>query len=156
MINPYVASNVEKGVAVEPMAFTELSFKELKTIRDHSNVVTVLGVIWSISSTCWFLGAIYTFWEDAPRALLFSGLYFGVAAIMAVSAYGSFQRPKWARVVCMIPCVFALIGFPLGTILGIIGLIALRKGDVLFGETRYQPKDLTKEFQYRKEYGILD
>ena len=55
-------------------------------------------------------------------------LMVGLPALMIVIAQGLFAQKPWARTAGIVYGVFALFGFPVGTIIGIYVLWQLRKG----------------------------
>ncbi len=54
----------------------------------------------------------------------------------------------------IILCAISLLGIPIGTLIGIIGLIAFVGGEKLFGEGKYLHADLQREFKHRKKSKI--
>lgn len=73
-----------------------------------------------------------------------------------VAIYASLVRPNGGRTNGILACGFMLLGFPLGTILGLLGIIAFVGGKPLFGANKIQHKDLEKEYKFRKKNKLFE
>ncbi|MCZ6796091.1 MAG: hypothetical protein O7J95_20980 [Planctomycetota bacterium] len=78
-----------------------------------------------------------------------------LGAFQLTTAIACFRRASWGRISGMIVCSLMLLNIPVGTLIGVLGLVALAQGARLFGPGRYRPSDLRKELKYRKQHGIL-
>jgi len=76
----------------------------------------------------------------------------GLLMFFGFVAYGSWIRPSWGRILGVLFCILSLFAIPIGTIVGVLGLIAYGRGSSLFGENRYESKILEDELKYRKKY----
>jgi hypothetical protein len=63
--------------------------------------------------------------DDARSMILFAGIGVGSGVLQVITASGISKRSEWSRTVGIIICVLMLLGFPLGTLLGILFLSKL-------------------------------
>jgi len=149
--NPYAAPAVADASAhadeAGRRAFVELDTKELKRLRDASLNIRVLGGLWILGTTVYLvLGATTTTRaSDVPLAGVLA-----VGAVMAVAAVGALFRPVWGRPVGMVMCGVSLLGSPIGTLIGILGMIAFSRGVKLFGPNRWRHGAIIAEWKQRK------
>jgi len=161
--NPYAAPAVAYAEGVGRHAFVEMDTKELKKLRDASLCIRVLGLLWVAVAIFSFLivagmasmamdrttaiMAPQTMDRLAPIVISFclvTGVLTGIASVCAL------LRPVWGRPVGMVICCLSLIHFPIGTLIGIIGLIAFSRGVKLFGPNRWLHSAIIAEWQQRK------
>jgi hypothetical protein len=129
------------------------STEALQLMRYTPLICTVIGILWILSAA--FFNAIYTIVlvassseEGGPGTgvvvgLMLFGLCIGVAGV------GMLLRAGWVRYPAMVLCALYLIGFPLGTILGVFGLLALVKGRRMFGRHRLTVAEVDAEILRR-------
>ncbi|GAA5497302.1 hypothetical protein Rhal01_03495 [Rubritalea halochordaticola] len=72
----------------------------------------------------------------------------------AISAYHMIRRSRSGRNMGIGWSFFALILFPVGTIIGIAGLFGFIQAPILFGEKRITHKELKKEYKFRRSLRI--
>lgn len=76
----------------------------------------------------------------------------GIGVVLyAAAAYACFARPAWGRWLGIVLCAVGLLNFPMGTLIGIIGLIAYAQGGKLFGAARIAHKDVVLVYKQRKK-----
>jgi hypothetical protein len=78
-------------------------------------------------------------------------VYAGLAVLAAI---GSFLFKTWSRLLSMALCVLLLIAFPIGTIFGVLGLIALWGSKPLFGSNRISQDQLRAELKLRESNNV--
>jgi len=61
-----------------------------------------------------------------------------------------FMRSNWGRVMGIIACAFMLLRIPIGTIIGIMGLVAFIKAKELFGPDRITHAEVKRAFKQAK------
>ena len=151
--NPYDAPEVDDLVSNEESSkFSQLNFKALQKLYYRSiNVSTIAGLI--------ILGTIGLIGLTAQSTL--AGRQFEVVYLLLSIAYvaasiGLVKRTKWGKVLGSIICCLMLLSIPLGTIIGIAGLVAFFKAPELFGKERITHKELKHEFKYRKKNKLKD
>ncbi len=67
----------------------------------------------------------------APVDVLF---LLGIIVILyGIGVYGTFFKRSWARTYGIVLCCVLMLGFPVGTALGIFGLFSFQGAKVLFG-----------------------
>ncbi len=89
------------------------------------------------------------------KCILIKDMRFGIFAlalglILLLAAAGTVIRKSWYDILGIILCIISLIGFPIGTLLGIWGLTALNPNNNLFGKQRYFNKDISREYKLRR------
>ena len=141
-------------------AFPELSFNELKKLKNYSHNIGALGVLWSIGAALSINGLVLIAFGlveyEKDDAFVFAVVFcLFLAIVLCLAVIGLFTRTRWGRGIGIGLCAFGLLGFPIGTIISIIGLIALTKDNRLFGKGRYLHKDLKKEYKFRKKNKII-
>jgi hypothetical protein len=134
--------------------FAGLDTKTLKKLRDHSHTIRALGMLWALGTLIYAgLALMMLAGSDAGGAAA-AGLLLGLGALVGCASYACFARPGWGRVLGIILNAIALLGFPIGTLIGILGLIAFVGGEKLFGDGKYLHADLQREFKHRKQNKI--
>lgn len=150
--NPYAAPQTDVGITPSRANFYDIDTKSLKKLRNNSHTLRTLGLLNALAVfVILFLLIITEFFAgNMKTSVIMSGsALFGIA-----SAYSFWSRPHWGRVMGYICCAVMLIGIPIGTLVGILGIIALAQGGVLFGANRYPHGKLEKEWKYRKKHNI--
>lgn len=147
------APPVEAGGPIEDRhAFSDHSTAELKKLYNHSHTVGTLGVLWCLGVAVGIWLGVMALGGDGGTTL---GLIILAATGLQLAAViGAFGRAAWGRTVGMIACGLMLLNIPLGTVIGIFGLIAYGGGGRLFGEGRYRHAELKAEYKRRKRLGI--
>lgn len=140
-------------------ALKRLSTKEVKKLFNHSRSVGALVFLWSLGVVVTAAILIPNFLAGVKQAggqtgdgmvTVFLGIFGAVMVLQVAGVYGCWVRASWARTVGIILCVLMLLNFPLGTLIGIFGLIALISGGRLFGPERLTHQQLKAEVAYRK------
>ena len=72
------------------------------------------------------------------------------AVLAGFAVFGSWRFRNWGRILSMMLCVVLLLEIPMGTIIGVLGFIALWRGKRLFGPNRLSQDQLRTELEYRK------
>jgi hypothetical protein len=151
--NPYAAP-VESGVVTPPRNdFPEIDTKALKKLRNDSHSIRTVAALLILGIG--ILGIVLVFAS-------FSGnlgiadliLPLGITAFQGIVVAGLIVRATWGRVLGFISGALMLIGFPIGTLIGVLFLIALARADRLFGSNRFTHKALEAEWKYRKKFKV--
>ena len=106
----------------------------------------IIGVI----ALAWLLYKQKTIAEANHNTIIISPIFYISTIFSILAAIGLFMRASWGRIVGIIACALMLINIPIGTIIGIAGLVALFQAPELFGNNRFLHKDLKKEYKKRK------
>ena len=139
---------------MEPKPFTELSLPELKKLCTHGVAIQVLAVVWILLALG--LGAvsyaILTREHDLINmAISIFFIIWGLTFLL--SAFGLLLRYAWARYCGMFLCVSVIWTFPIGTAIGVTGLLSLAGSERLFGSGKYDLAGLYAEYHRRRELG---
>lgn len=138
--NPYASPESNVVAAPQRQDFPELTTKELRKFWNHSSSIRALVFLFFFCGVAMMAGG------------LFYGVYFALVAslVLFVAGTGLMRRTEWGRILGFVLCGLALILFPLGTIIGILSLMALSCGK-LFGPERFVHRELDAELKYRKK-----
>ena len=141
-----------------PEALWELSWKEIRKLYLASVNVRALGVLYGLGAVGAVIGGAMVAFSPAGSQTETGVPLAGIGAIVLVlgliyvaACVSSFTRPVWGRWLGMVLCVLSLFSFPLGTLIGIIGIIAYAQGGRLFGPERLMHKDLAAVYKQRKK-----
>jgi len=126
-------------------ALTSLSTKEIKKLYNLSRSVRALSFFWLLAIA---LCVVYS--ATATPGTMALVMFPTFAVLAAFAAVGSWLFQNWSRILSMLLCVILLLAFPIGTIFGILGFIALWGSKRLFGPNRLSQKQLQKELERRK------
>ena len=139
-----------------PEALWEMPFKELAQLRNASINIRVLGFLFGLSAAgslllvgLGSLGASAT-GSGSASSVVFLAIFLVTGLLSLAACVGAYTRPPWGRVVGMITCGLSLINFPLGTLIGGLGLVAYYRGGKLFGPERFLHNDVTSIYKQRK------
>ncbi len=78
-------------------------------------------------------------------------LYLGLIILNIVALIGLIMRTTWGRIIGILTCGIWCLKFPIGTLIGIWGIVTLAPSSNLFGPKRILHKDLKNELKYRKK-----
>jgi len=149
-INPYQAPKADViDSQSERVSFKDMSTKDLKKLENHSNNIRSLGSLW-------LLGVLFATFISIISDSDFTSrvIYFSFSLLFVIPIYSCWVRPSWGRTVGIIFSSLSLLGIPIGTIIGAIGLHSFMQGKQLFGSDRYLHSEIMKEFKHRKSLGI--
>jgi hypothetical protein len=136
--------------------FADLDTRTLKKLRDNSNTVRALGVLWALATPLYAVVGATTLGSGLGGAgAAFAGISLAMVALFGIGSCACFARPAWGRALGIILNAIALLVFPVGTLIGIFGLIAFVGGERLFGAHRLPHADLQREFKQRKQNRIV-
>jgi hypothetical protein len=130
----------------------EMSEEQLNLLLRRDKVINVFSVIFVIMAlVCLiiFLGAALDSSRPPNMAGLFIGTSIGII-IYGFLALGSIARISFLRVPTIIIFGIMLLGIPIGTILGIYGLMSFTKAQPLFGPDRIHQDEIKLEINKRK------
>jgi hypothetical protein len=147
--NPYATPTDPGFVLAERRNFKDMPTRDLNKLRNDSHSIRAIAMLMMLGAGFVLLvvgmmlageGGIYEAW-----------LFEGIVLVQGLVAFGLLKRPNWGRVVGFIAAVFMLLGFPVGTVIGVLFLISLVRGKRLFGPDRIPHKDLETEWKYRRK-----
>lgn len=168
--NPYIAPETAVSLDTGNGKFSQLDFKQLKKMYHRSvnvaviaflMVLGIIGCLIQAGSIKQTLRDIVELEAGSGSTLEVSSLLMDILPIVFIvlavfyvaAATGLYQRSSWGKVLGIIACIFMLISIPIGTIIGVVGLVAIFGSPQLFGKNRYTHKELKAEFKLRKANG---
>ena len=110
-------------------------------LRNHSHSIRAIGLLGLL--TALVVGFFAVNWR-------LSVLSASIGALGATAAYASWWRPAWGAIAGILFCVLLLAGFPLGTFIGILGIVAFASGGSLFGAGRFCHPEVEQEWRRRR------
>jgi hypothetical protein len=139
-----------------PEALWDMTFKQVRKLYLASVNVRALGVIYALGALGLISASTFMFADVDPnvRAAIPAGLtafYVGIGIVFVAGTVTSYMRPRWGRWLGIVLCVLMLFNIPLGTAIGIIGLIAYAQGGKLFGRDRLLHTDVAAVYKQRKK-----
>lgn len=146
--NPYdtPSASLNSGVSFSGK-FEEYDDSELNRLYRKSRDIGSIGALCIFSSFVVFA----LFLNITPYGM--SAMYYvliAIAVLQLVVAFGLFTRPGWGRAAGLLVCAISLINIPVGTIFGIVGILAMYPNKNLFGENRISHGELKAEYKARK------
>lgn len=78
----------------------------------------------------------------------------GTCAITILVTYGVVKGDRWRWLTLIVICVAVLFLFPVGTVIGAIGLITVPRAKALFSADRVSYIDVKSEYKYRRRNRI--
>jgi hypothetical protein len=140
-------------------ALKSMSTKDLKKLFNHSHTIRALIFLWCLGLTLLTLFIPFMLFDSSKGSnntdgslmlLVLVPLFF----LQVGAVYGCWNRLPWGRTVGIIICVLSLPSVPIGTAIGILGIIAFAKAKRLFGPDRLTHTQLKAEVAYRKAHNI--
>ncbi|MEE9393000.1 MAG: hypothetical protein V3W41_10885 [Planctomycetota bacterium] len=134
------------------------SEKKVKQLWQDSRNINGLGVLWSFTSLV-LVGLVVLMnigisgaSEALPLEGLLGGAVLGALGFLHVyGAYVAFARPASGQTGVIVLSTISLASFPVGTAVGVIGLIASTRSKELFGIERFRSFEINKEWKQRKK-----
>lgn len=121
----------------------------LKRLRNSSHTIGALGAFWAVLTVIQFgVAAVVLLLEDGSPIV--AAIFIGGGILQGIGALAALQRPAWGRTAGLAVSGISLLGIPLGTALGILGLIAFGRGRDLFGPGRWLHRRVEQEWKRRK------
>jgi len=150
--NVYAPPRANLETQEGPPELWQIEFKRLKRLYNASHTIRALGFLYALGifglvSAIALSSGTYarSGYAAGLAAMLF--LFGGLSLLGVVS---SFTRPRWGRWLGVVLCVLTLLSIPVGTVIGIFGLIAYAQGGRLFGAGRLKHKDVVDVYKQRK------
>lgn len=151
---PRASLDVQEG----PEALWDMPWKDLRKLYSASSNIRALGGLYGIGAFGSIAALVFLSMAAgaAQQELPYSStavLVFvvAVAVIYVAACVSSYTRPRWGRWVGVGICVLSLVSFPLGTLIGALGLVAYARAGKLFGPGRLLHKDVAAVYKERKK-----
>lgn len=127
--------------------------QKLKQLYNDSRSIYTLCLLWGLAAFIFLMAAglgMASGRDPLMDRLLVGSFLLALATLYIVTIVGCSLRVVWGRWCAFVLCILMLFGFPLGTIIGIMGLLALKRSPELFGENRYSRQQLADEYKRQK------
>lgn len=151
--NPYAAPSAEAALPARNL-FQDIPTKELKTLRNDSHTIRAVVALMALGLLIMFAAGGLILSQGGEHGL--PGAFeliplMGISALNLAALVGLVIRGNWGRILGFVSGVLMLIGFPIGTLIGVLFLISLGRSKRLFGPDRLIHKQLEAEWKYRKK-----
>jgi len=140
--------SIESGFNV-----AELDRKSLGRLRRSSRALFALG--WLYFGLALVL-SIFSFGPMVAQGMItLAGFlrYLILLSFLGATAYSFVVRPTWGRVFGYVSMSLALLVYPLGTLFGLLGILALVRGGDLFGKDGVRHQLIEQEWKARRKRG---
>jgi hypothetical protein len=148
-------TNADNKEISESTDFYQLNPDELKKIIDGWNRLMLVCIVWGLSLLLWIGGIIipHMFMYAEPR--FDAILYFIIPLICLIVAaiVGTRRKKEWGRILGIVLCSIMLIGIPIGTFFGIVGLIGYSGAKPLFGPNGIEYSKVKLAYNQNKKIG---
>lgn len=134
--------------------FSRFDTKRLKALYNASRTVRTLCVLWALGVILLPFVIVVAMGDkegDPQGRMMGIALVVGLIALKAGAFVGCLKQTEWGRALGIVDCILFLLGFPVGTLIGIIGLVALIPNKELFGPDALDFKALKAEYKLRKQ-----
>jgi hypothetical protein len=150
--NPYLSPQTNPVMLAGRNLFPDIATPDLKKLRNDSHSIRTFMVLLLLGVVIFLLAGIGFLAGGKSGATAMGEFAFFVVAggLNLITAIGLMTRAVWGRYLGFVCAAFALLGFPVGTLIGILMLVALGRGARLFGPDRLDHKALNTEWKYRK------
>lgn len=147
---PVLPSEVDRNT------FPEIDDQKLKALYSDHRSIQAVSILWILGSiVCLLIGIGITVSHDADvdplNNYLTGGAFIGGSLFYLVFTISVVKRLSWGRAAGMVLCVLSLPGFPVGTIVGVLGLVSFARSPELFGNNRLNPDELKLEYNQRRK-----
>jgi hypothetical protein len=151
--NVYAPPRANLETREGPAELWHIELKQLKRLYNASHSIRALGVLYGLGAFALVAAVILAIGPSAAResTIVLAVILFVSGGLSVAGAITSFTRPRWGRWLGIVLCVIGLLNIPIGTIIGIFGLIAYAQGGRLFGPDRLMHKDVVDVYKQRKK-----
>jgi hypothetical protein len=148
--NPFAPPRASVEVREGPNELWAMPFKELRKIYHASHTFRALGFLYGLVAIgC---GAVMTmFGFNAHGADMTLLILFVIVLATAAASVTSYTRQEWGRGLGGFLCILMLFMIPIGTVIGILGLVAYFQAGKLFGAGRLEHGDVILVYRQRKD-----
>lgn len=147
--NPYATPTDPGFILAERQNFKDMPTRDLNKLRNDSHSIRAIAGLMMLGMGLVLL--VVGLMIGGEGGVYEVGLFVGIVLVQGLVAFGLLKRPNWGRVIGFISAAFMLLGFPIGTLIGVFFLISLVRGERLFGPDRLLHKDLETEWKYRRK-----
>ena len=155
-------TDIRKGSGAEggDAALRQMSTKEVKKLFSHSNTIRTLIFLWCLGLAIMAVAIPFLLFagasggKDAGGVLVMGVIFLLFGGVQGACVYGCWNRLPWGRTFGIVVAALSLPCVPIGTIIGILGILAFSNGKRLFGEGRLTHVQLKAEVAYRKANNI--
>ena len=135
--------------------FSRFDTKRLKALYNASRTVGTLCILWALGALLFLILVVVALVgkdkESMNQIATSLVVLIPLGALKVGALIGCLKQAEWGRVLGIIDCILMLLGFPIGTLIGIIGLVALIPNKELFEPNALDFKALKAEYKLRKQ-----
>lgn len=153
--NVFAPPRSDVEVQEGPDALWELDWKGIRKLYLASVNVRALGMLYGLAAFGTLVsGGVGILMPAQPQLKYMPALmaiFIAIGLLYLVACVTSYTRPSWGRWLGIGVATLSLFSFPIGTIIGILALIAYIQGARLFGPDRFLHKDVVLAYKQRKK-----
>lgn len=154
MQNPYATPDAKLQHSIDQPLLERLSSQKLKVLYRRSRTVKVIAGLWLFFGMLFALCAILAMFGVLTPADLSRSEFVIGSAVLALATLipgiGLIGRAAWGKVAGIGACILSLFGFPVGTLIGVLGLAAIFGAPELFGKHRISHTDIKAAYKTAK------
>lgn len=138
--------------------FPDIPTKKLKVLYNHNRTNRFLAGLWIFGAALMLVLPFVPLESAGPAAagLTEMAFIYPFAALNLISGILILRGNRAGRILGIIVCALMLPLLPIGTAIGILGIISFAQSKLLFGADRLDPDELIVEFKQRKKHGAED
>ena len=151
-LNPYAAPQSLLQAPVDA-AYSDVETKELKTLHCDARTIRGLAAVLclaGLASLCLLPAALIA--SHNPGLISSAPCWVLSAVLFMAGGVGLYRRDPWARYVGIVCGVLLLPAFPVGTLIGAFGVIALIRSRRLFGKESFVIARMNQELKQRRRH----
>lgn len=126
--------------APNQLSMESMSFEELKKLEEGIRYVRMSSFFLLMIGTLFLLMVGMFTGEIGASGFMFPFAILGTAYL--IIGFNLFRFKSWTRIPAKVMFAFMLFGFPLGTLIGAIGILGINRADSYFTDPDYTYKEL--------------
>ncbi len=138
--NPYQPPSAAFDELPLPVGMSGMTPKEVQRLYYRSTNVNAIAGLLTFAVIMLAIALVSS--QQLPEEFIDRGLVLGMLIFYAFAAVGLIRRTSWGRILGIISCVISLPAVPLGTIVGVLGLVAFFRAKILFGTGRVTHREV--------------
>ena len=154
--NAFAPPRASLEVREGPAELWEMPFKELRKIYHASHTIRALGALYALvaiggAAIVMMFGFAVQAGASRRGDLGPLMIFFALVLASAAACVTSYTRQEWGRLLGGFLCILMIFLIPVGTVIGVLGLVAYFQAGKVFGPGRFLHKDVVTVYRQRKD-----